>query len=107
MKTLKLAAIFAFFAVPLAAEEFGGVVNPGTSQEIGELSAADRQQLLRNLRVAGFEHVEIEAVAYLVRARSGDGRQIVIHVEPRTGTDALSAAETDDIAVTGSIRPGH
>ena len=107
MKTLKLAAIFAFFAVPLAAEEFGGVANPGTSQEIGELSAADRQQLLRNLRVAGFEHVEIEAVAYLVRARSGDGRQIVIHVEPRTGADALSAAETDDIAVTGSIRPGH
>jgi hypothetical protein len=107
MKALKLAAIFALFAVPLAAEEFGGVANPGTSQEISELSAADRQQLRRNLRVAGFEHVEIEAVAYLVRARSGDGRQIVIHIDPPTGADALSMAEVEDVTVTGSIRSGH
>jgi hypothetical protein len=106
MKTLKLAAVFALFAVPLAAEELGGVSNPGTSQEIVEFSAADRQQLRRNLLEAGFEHIEIEAVAYVVRARSGDGRQVVMHVEPRSGAEALSTAETNDV-VTGSIRSGH
>jgi hypothetical protein len=31
----------------------------------------------------------------------------VIHIEPRTGADAFSTAETDDVVVTGSIRPGH
>jgi hypothetical protein len=106
MKTLKLAAVFALFAVPAAAEELGGVANPGISQEIVEFSAADRQQLRRNLLEAGFEHVEIEAVAYVVRARNGEGRQIVMHVEPRSGADALSVMDADDV-VTGSIRTGH
>jgi hypothetical protein len=106
MKTLKIAALLALFAVPAAAQEADAVANPGTSQEIGAFSAAEQGQLRRNLREAGFEHIDIEAVAYVVRARSGDGKQIVFRVDPQSGADALSATETDDITITGSISTG-
>jgi hypothetical protein len=106
MKALKFAAIFALFAVPAAAEDAGAVVNPGISQEIGTFSGAGQEQLRRNLLAAGFEHIDIEAIAYVVRARSGDGRQVVIRVEPEHGANALSAPEIDDLTVTGSIRAG-
>jgi hypothetical protein len=105
MKTLKLAAVFALFAVPAAAE-MGSVELPGVSQELATFTSGDRDRLRRNLEQAGFEHVEIEAVAYVVRARNGEGRQIVMHVEPRSGADALSVMDADDV-VTGSIRTGH
>jgi hypothetical protein len=101
MKALKIAAAFAFLAVPAGAEEADGVVNPGTSREIATFSAADREQLLRNLREAGYEQIDIQAVAYVVRARSGDGRHIVIHITPQPG-----AAEMDDVSTAGSIHTG-
>ena len=106
MKALKIAAVFAFLAVPAAAEEADAVVNPGTSREIATFSAADREQLLRNLRKAGYEQIDIEAVAYVVRARSGDGKRIVIHVIPQSGANSLPAAEMEDMSTAGSIYTG-
>ena len=106
MKALKIAAVFAFLAVPAAAEDADAVFNPGTSHEIATFSAADREQLRRNLREAGYEQIDIEAVAYVVRARSGDGKHVVIHVTPQPGTDSLPAAEMDDVSITGSIHTG-
>jgi hypothetical protein len=104
MKALKIAALFAFLAVPAAAED-AAVFNPGSSQEIATFSAADREQLRRNLREAGYEQIDIEAVAYVVRARSGDGKHVVIHVT-QPGAGSLPAAEMDDVSTTGSIHTG-
>ncbi len=110
MNILGLAAALFLAAFPVLAQDEGTARKSDTPFAPRELSAEDREKMRRILEEAGFLHVEIrEAAAYVVRAQTGDGKQVVMYVNPPgTATDATDAPqrnELDDIRWRGPKIP--
>jgi hypothetical protein len=98
MNILGLAAAVFLAASPVLAQDKGSGVEDKSLAAPRELSAEDREKMRRILEEAGFLHVEIrEAATYVVRAQTGDGKQVVMYVNPPgTATDATDAPQRDE-----------
>jgi hypothetical protein len=98
MNILGLAAAL-FLITPALAQDSGTSRTEARPSAPRELSADDREKLRRTLEEAGFLHVEIHAPAAVVRAQTGDGKQVTMFVNtPNTITDAADTPAGDEFA---------
>jgi hypothetical protein len=96
MNVLGLAAALFLATTPALAQDSGTSRTEASPFAPRDLSASDREKLRRTLEEAGFLHVEIrDASAFVVRARTVDGQQVVMYVNP-TGTKTDATGAPDD-----------
>lgn len=115
MRTVSLAAIFALAAAPIAAQQAGTMDNSvyKIQDESRQPATASQEKLRRALEEAGFRQVVIVNAAYVVRAKTEDGDDVVMHVvdaappEQRNGTrEPDGSFDTDSIYTVDQEKGG-
>jgi hypothetical protein len=121
MRTLSLAAILALAAVPVAAqqadkqgdaarqqmEKQSQELQVKNNQQSQQFSAMSKQKLRSALEQAGFSQINIVDAAYVVRAKTKDGENVVMYIDPpAVGKQSGASGETlpDGSFKTDSIR---
>lgn len=123
MRTLSLAAIFALAAIPVSAQQADQQKNQSPveqmeqqsrqvqtpserqNQQPGAQSSAMSQQKLRSaLEAAGFTQISIIDSAYLVRAQTEDGNNVVLYIDPPAAGQQSDAGLPEGSFKTDSIR---
>ena len=122
MRTLSLAAIFALAAIPVSAQQADQQKNRSPVEQMeqqsrqvqtqserqnhqpGAQSAMSQQKLRSALEAAGFTQINIIDSAYLVRAQTEDGNNVVLYIDPPAAGQQSDAGLPEGSFKTDSIR---
>jgi hypothetical protein len=114
MRALSLAAILALAAIPAAAQQSGTSATGQTGaqpqtqaqpgqQQTPQFTAMSKEKLRKTLEEAGFQQIQIVDATYTVRARTAEGNEVVMFIDPPSTTaGAMGTAGTTGSTTSGS-----
>ncbi|HEX2939571.1 MAG TPA: hypothetical protein VHO91_00890, partial [Rhodopila sp.] len=107
-----LGASVAFMAAPAFAQSSGhngsnnGSSMSSQSQGEGQSHVSIRQDLVQNLKKAGFTHIRVEPEVFVVHARNSQGEPVLMRISPDS-MEAVTAVQPNGQGSSSGMNHGQ